>query len=139
MVVALVGGQGFAVDEVLVKGPMLNKQRSVPDREWRIEDVPARATQAVRDYLDTRDAAFGAAAAMWCRSSSHRQDPAAQWTGALRGLRLIAYANNYLIDTANAVIMLRPKSAPSVRLRLVLPVPRTSEQRPSSGLVKAGS
>ena len=32
-------------------------------------------------------------------------DPAAQWTGALRGPAFFAYANNYLIDTANAVIL----------------------------------
>ncbi len=32
-------------------------------------------------------------------------DPAAQWTGALRGAALFAYADNYLIDTANAVIV----------------------------------
>jgi hypothetical protein len=32
-------------------------------------------------------------------------DPAAQWTGALRGPAFFAYATNYLIDTANAVIL----------------------------------
>lgn len=30
-----------------------NKQRS--GHEWRIEDISARATQAVRDYLGTLD------------------------------------------------------------------------------------
>ena len=28
-----------------------NEQRSVPGPEWRIETIPARATQAVKDYL----------------------------------------------------------------------------------------
>jgi hypothetical protein len=32
-------------------------------------------------------------------------DPAAQWTGALRGPAFFAYATNYLIDTDNAVIV----------------------------------
>ena len=32
-------------------------------------------------------------------------DPAAQWTGALRGPAFFAYATNYLVDTDNAIIV----------------------------------
>jgi len=61
MAEGLVGGEGFAVDPSLIQADA-NKQRSVPGHEWRIENIPARATQAVRDYLATLDdAAFGAA------------------------------------------------------------------------------
>jgi transposase len=104
MAEGLVGGEGFAVDASLIEADA-NKQRSVPSHEWRIEDIPARATQAVRDYLTTLDdAAFGAASNVVPKFISP-SDPAAQWTGALRGPAFFAYANNYLIDTANAVIL----------------------------------
>src|SRR3990170_532581 len=104
MAEGLVGGEGFAVDASLIEADA-NKQRSVPSHEWRIEDIPVRATQAVRDYLATLDdAAFGAASDVVPKFISP-SDPAAQWTGALRGPAFFAYAINYLIDTANAVIL----------------------------------
>jgi transposase len=104
MAEGLVGGEGFAVDASLIEADA-NKQRSVPSHEWCIEDIPVRATQAVRDYLDTLDdAAFGAASDVVPKFISP-SDPAAQWTGALRGPAFFAYATNYLIDTANAVIL----------------------------------
>jgi transposase len=104
MAEGLVGGEGFAVDASLIQADA-NKQRSVPSHEWRIEDIPVRATQAVRDYLATLDdAAFGAASDVVPKFISP-SDPAAQWTGALRGPAFFAYATNYLIDTANAVIL----------------------------------
>jgi hypothetical protein len=34
-----------------------------------------------------------------------RSDPAAQWTGAMKGHAFFAYATNYLIDMAHAVIV----------------------------------
>ena len=56
-------------------------------------------------YLTTLDdAAFGAASDVRPKVISP-SDPAAQWTGALRGPAFFAYATNYLIDTANAVIL----------------------------------
>jgi transposase len=100
----LVGGEGFAVDASLIQADA-NKQRSVPGHEWRIEDIPADATQAVKDYLATLDdAAFGAATEVTPKFVSP-SDPAAQWTGALRGPAFFAYATNYLIDTENAIIV----------------------------------
>ena len=104
MTEGLVGGEGFAVDASLIQADA-NKQRSIPSDEWDIESIPANATQAVKDYLETLDdAAFGAASAKVPKFISP-SDPAAQWTGALRGPAFFAYATNYLIDVANAVIV----------------------------------
>ena len=104
MTEGLIGGDGFAVDASLIQADA-NKQRSVPSDEWDIADIPANATQAVKDYLGTLDdAAFGVASQTVPKFISP-SDPAAQWTGALRGPAFFAYATNYLIDTENAVIV----------------------------------
>ena len=50
------------------------------------------------------DAAFGAASEVEAKFTSH-SDPAAQWTAAMKGPAFFAYANNYLIDADNAVIV----------------------------------
>jgi hypothetical protein len=61
MAEGLVGGEGFAVDASLIEADA-NKQRSVPGHEWSVDDLPANATRAVKDYLARLDdAAFGAA------------------------------------------------------------------------------
>jgi transposase len=100
----LVGGDSFATDASLIQADA-NKQRSTPGNEWRLEDIPADAPQAVKDYLATLDdAAFGAASTKRPKFISP-SDPAAQWTGAQRGPAFFAYADNYLIDTDNAVIV----------------------------------
>jgi transposase len=104
MTEGLVGGEGFAVDASLIEADA-NKQRSVPGQAWSVADISANACQAVKDYLATLDdAAFGAASDVVPKFVSP-SDPAAQWTGARRGPAFFAYANNYLIDTANAVIL----------------------------------
>jgi len=57
----LVGGEGFAVDASLIQADA-NKQRSIPGDEWNVDDIPANAVQAVKDYLARLDdEAFGAA------------------------------------------------------------------------------
>ena len=62
----------------------------MPGDEWRVEDIPADAGRAVKDYLATLDdAAFGAASDKRPKFISPA-DPAAQWTGALRGPALLA-------------------------------------------------
>jgi transposase len=100
----LVGGEGFAVDASLIAADA-NRQRSLPGDEWNIEDLPADAPRAVREYLATLDdAAFGAASPKQPKFVSP-SDPAAQWTGALKGPAFFAYATNYLIDTDHAVIV----------------------------------
>src|ERR1700741_4438673 len=60
---------------------------------------------SVQKYLDTLDdAAWGAASEVEPKFIS-RSDPAAQWTGALKGHAFFAYADNYLIDLKAAVIV----------------------------------
>jgi hypothetical protein len=104
MAEGLVGGEGFAVDASLIQADA-NKQRSVRGDKWRLEEIPADAGQAVRDYLaHLDDTAFGAATTVTPKFVSP-SDPAAQWTGALRGPAFFAYATNYLIDTQDAVIV----------------------------------
>ena len=100
----LIGGESFAVDASLIQADA-NKQRSLPGDEWNIETLPVDAKRSVRDYIDTlNDEAFGAASDKQPKFISP-SDPAAQWTGALRGPAFFAYATNYLIDTDNAVIV----------------------------------
>src|SRR6266478_5588541 len=100
----LVGGEGFAVDASLIAADA-NKQRSIPGAEWNKECAAKAASRAVREYLATLDdAAFGAASEVRPKFISP-SDPAAQWTGAMRGPAFFAYADNYLVDTDNAVIL----------------------------------
>lgn len=100
----LIGGKSFAVDASLIQADA-NKQRSLPGHEWNTDDLPIDAGRSVRDYLETlNDAAFGAASEKQPKFISP-SDPAAQWTGALRGPAFFAYATNYLIDTDHAVIV----------------------------------
>jgi transposase len=100
----LVGGEGFAVDASLIAADA-NKQRSVPGPDWNKTRDPAAASRAVKEYLATlNDAAFGAATDVVPKFVSP-SDPAAQWTGAMRGPAFFAYADNYLIDVRHGIIM----------------------------------
>ena len=100
----LVGGEGFAVDASLIAADA-NKQRSVPGAEWLKARDPKTASRAVKEYLATLDdAAFGAASEVVPKFVSP-SDPAAQWTGAMRGPAFFAYADNYLIDVKFGIIM----------------------------------
>ena len=100
----LVGGEGFAVDASLIQADA-NKQRSIPGSEWQKTYDPATASRAMQEYLATLDdAAFGAASDVTPKFVSP-SDPAAQWTGAMRGPAFFAYSDNYLIDVKFGVIM----------------------------------
>src|SRR5205809_2063885 len=100
----LVGGEGFAVDASLIVADA-NKQRSIPGSGWKKDRDPQEASRAVKEYLATLDdAAFGAASNVTPKFVSP-SDPAAQWTGAMRGPAFFAYADNYLIDVKFGVIM----------------------------------
>jgi transposase len=100
----LVGGQGFAVDASLIVADA-NKQRSIPGKDWDKQRDPQTASRAVKEYLATLDdAAFGAASEVTPKFISP-SDPAAQWTGAMRGPAFFAYADNYLIDVKFGVIV----------------------------------
>src|SRR6267143_244879 len=100
----LVGGEGFAVDASLVVADA-NKQRSIPGSEWRKGLEAQAASRAAKEYLATLDAAaFGAASSVTPKFVSP-SDPAAQWTGAMRGPAFFAYADNYLVDVKFGIIM----------------------------------
>src|SRR4030081_976294 len=100
----LVGGEGFAVDASLIAADA-NKQRSIPGSEWQKTRDPETASRAVKEYLATLDdAAFGAASEVTPKFVSP-SDPAAQWTGAMRGPAFFAYADNYLVDVKFGVIV----------------------------------
>jgi transposase len=100
----LVGGEGFAVDASLIAADA-NKQRSIPGSEWNKARDPQDASRAVMEYLATLDdAAFGAASNVTPKFVSP-SDPAAQWTGAMRGPAFFAYADNYLIDVKFGIIV----------------------------------
>src|SRR5918994_72333 len=80
----LVGGEGFAVDASLIVADA-NKQRSIPGSEWQKPSDPETASRAVKEYLSRLDDdAFGAASEVTPKFVSP-SDPAAQWTGAMRG------------------------------------------------------
>jgi transposase len=100
----LVGGEGFAVDASLIEADA-NRQRSIPGVEWNKQLDPEAGSRAVKEYLATlNDAAFGAATEVQPKFVSP-SDPAAQWTGALKGPAFFAYADNYLIDVRFGVII----------------------------------
>lgn len=100
----LVGGEGFAVDASLIMADA-NKQRSIPGSQWNKELDAQAVSRATKEYLATLDdAAFGAASEVTPKFVSP-SDPAAQWTGAMRGPAFFAYADNYLIDVKSGIIM----------------------------------
>ena len=101
---SLVGAEGFAVDASLIAADA-NKQRSIPGSEWSKGRHPEAASRAVREYMATLDdRAFGAASEVTPKFVSP-SDPAAQWTGAMRGPAFFAYADNYLVDVKFGIIM----------------------------------
>jgi hypothetical protein len=100
----LVGGEGFAVDASLIVADA-NKQRSVRGTRWNRAIDPQTASRATKEYLATlNEAAFGAASKVRPKFVSP-SDPAAQWTGALRGPAFFGYADNYPIDVKVGIIM----------------------------------
>src|ERR1700693_5574476 len=104
MAEGLVGAYGLAVDASLIAADA-NKQRSVPSKDWKPEEIKENAVRAAQEYLATLDdAAFGAASPVTPKFIS-RSDPAAQWTGAHKGHAFFAYAANYLIDLKAAIIV----------------------------------
>src|SRR6202789_817841 len=100
----LVGGEGFAVDASLIAADA-NKQRSIRGAGWNKDIDPEPVRRAVKEYLATLDdPAYGAASDATPKFVSP-SDPAAQWTGAMRGPAFFAYADNYLIDVKFGIIM----------------------------------
>ena len=119
----LVGGEGFAVDASLIAADA-NKQRSIPGKDWDKNRDPGESEPCCEGVLATLDAAaFGAASDVTPKFVSP-SDPAAQWTGAMRGPAFFAYADNYLIDVkVRHHHGRRRRRAPSAR-------PKSARQRP---------
>ena len=105
MAEGLVGGEVFATDASIIRADA-NKQNSTPKEDWDPSELDRNAVpRAVQEYLEVLDdAAFGAASDVTPKFTSH-SDPASQWTGAMKGPAFFAYADNYLIDTDNAIIV----------------------------------
>src|SRR6201982_1641911 len=100
----LVGGAGVAVYASLIVADA-NKQRSTPGSQWNKQLDAEAVNRAAKEYLATLDdAAFGAASEVTPKFVSP-SDPAAQWTGAMRGPAFFAYSDNYLIDVKSGIIM----------------------------------
>ncbi len=100
----LVGGEGFAVDANLINADA-NSQRSAKGTEPVDWKAMAETRRSVQEYIDSLDdAAWGAASEVKPKFVS-RSDPAAQWTGAMKGHAFFGYAANYLIDMDHAVIV----------------------------------
>jgi hypothetical protein len=75
---------------------------SIPGSEWSKERDPAAASRAVREYFATLDdAAFGVVTEVTPKFVSP-SNPAAQWTGAMRGPAFFAYD---LVDVKFGIIM----------------------------------
>jgi transposase len=100
MAEGLVGGEGFAVDASMVVADA-HRQRGVAGTS----ELDPASNRAVTEYLAVLDdAAFGGATPVEPKLVSPT-DPAARWTAARGGPAVYAYADNYLIDLKNAVIM----------------------------------
>ena len=85
MTEGLVGAEGFAVDASLIRADV-HRQRSVPGEEGL---PPEAAGRAVAEYLEVLDdATFGGATPVEPKRIN-LTDPAARWTAATRGRRLL--------------------------------------------------
>ncbi|GAO36983.1 transposase [Sulfuricella sp. T08] len=101
MAAGLVKGEGFAVDASIVAA-----DASGPRGISRGEEIdwtnPALNNRAVREYLEALDEE-ALVEALPRRISL--TDPQSRWTGATGDNPFFAYSTNYLIDTANGVIL----------------------------------
>jgi len=104
MAEGLVDGDGFAADASLIKADA-NKQRSVESSE-EVDWEAMAATAARSGSISTHWTMLpGAPPTRSGRKFISKSDPAAQWTGALKGHAFFAYAANYLIDLDHAIIV----------------------------------
>jgi hypothetical protein len=95
-----VGGEAFGVDASMIMADAY-RRRGVA----KVEDLDPTSSRAVAEYLSVLDdAAFGAATPKEPTSISPT-DPAARYTAAADTPAFYAYADNYLVDLKNAVIL----------------------------------
>jgi hypothetical protein len=103
-----------------------NKQRSIPGTQWSKELDAQAVSRATKEYLATLDdAAFGAATEVRPKFVSP-SDPAAQWTGAMRGPAFFAYADNYLVDVKSGIITGLMSKRCSVRSIMIFAAPTSA-------------
>jgi transposase len=96
----IVGGEAFGVDASIIVADA-HRRRGVA----KVEDLKPASSRAVAEYLSVLDdAAFGAATPKEPTSISPT-DPAARYTAAADTPAFYAYADNYLVDLKNAVIL----------------------------------
>jgi len=96
----IVGGEAFAVDASMIMADACRRGGVA-----KVEDLDPTSSRAVAEYLSVLDdAAFGAATPKEPTSISPT-DPAARYTVAADTPTFYAYADNYLVDLKNAVIM----------------------------------
>jgi hypothetical protein len=96
----IVGREAFGVDASMIMADAY-RRRGVA----KVEDLDPTSSRAVAEYLSVLDdAAFGAATQKEPTSISPT-DPAARYTAAADTPAFYAYADNYLVDLKNAVIM----------------------------------
>jgi hypothetical protein len=123
----LVGGEGFAVDASLIKADA-NRQKGIEGDKGLPPETTGRAIDEYLAVLD--DAAFGAATEVTPKFVSP-SDPAARWTGAHGGQAFFAYSTNYLVDTENAIIVMKRRSIRKVHKRNArLRIPQRSDLCP---------
>jgi len=92
----LVKGEGFAVDASIVKADASRQRHREDDDDWG----NGRAVREYIEALETDNAPTGQST----RKISPT-DPAASYTAAPGGPAFYAYSNNYLVDTAEGIIM----------------------------------
>src|SRR6267142_2627205 len=93
---------GLSIEDKVPDHSAFSRARN---ERFRDSDIFRRVFERVVEYLATLDdAAFGAASEVTPKFVSP-SDPAAQWTGAMRGPAFFAYADNYLIDVKFGIIM----------------------------------
>src|SRR5215472_15991853 len=96
----IVGGEAFGVDASMIMADAY-RRRGVA----KVEDLDPTSSRAVAECLSVLDdAAFGAATPK-APTSISPTDPAARYTAAADTPAFYAYADNYLVDLKNAVIM----------------------------------
>ncbi len=110
IVEGLVGGEAFSVDASLIKADA-NPAKRVPGNEPIVWPERAKASRAVRDYLDALDQeAAGSAIATPGKKRRQRMaisptDPQADWVAYRRIRSIFAYHANYMIDHKLGVIV----------------------------------
>src|SRR5689334_21854251 len=96
---------GLSIEDKIPDHSAFSRARNERFRDSGIFRSVFERVGATKEYLATLDdAAFGAASDVAPKFVSP-SDPAAQWTGAMRGPAFFGYADNYLIDVKFGIIM----------------------------------